>query len=65
VIRLKLSQTLKDTHAPQTAAAGFILDVTVLLELVRLNVIAGGQAAAGTVGILIRDDITPETSELM
>jgi hypothetical protein len=56
-------QALKDTHAPQAAAALLTLDVAVLFKLVRLNVIARGQTAAGAVRVIVRDDISSETPE--
>jgi len=58
-----LSQALKNPHAPQAAAARFLIDVAILLEMIGLDVVARRQAATGAIGIIITYHILSESFE--
>src|SRR6266567_4531622 len=62
--RNSLAETLKDPHAPETGAARNLLDMAVLPEIFGLDIITGGQAAAGTVGVIIGEHVRAKRAEI-
>ena len=58
-----LAKTLEDPHAPEAGAARDLLDMAVLPEIFGLDIIARGQAAAGTVGVIIGEHVLAERAE--
>ena len=55
-----LAKALEDPHAPEAGAARNLLDMAVLPKILGLDIIAGGQAAAGTVGVIIGEHVRAE-----
>jgi hypothetical protein len=51
---------LKYIHTPQTNAAGFCVDVTILLKVAALDVVAQGKTTVETKWIIIAEDVFPE-----
>jgi hypothetical protein len=53
-------QALKNVHAPQADAAGFGIDIAILLKVAALNIVAQGKTAIEAEWIIIADNISPE-----
>jgi fructose-1-phosphate kinase PfkB-like protein len=60
ILLLYSLQALKYIHTPQTDAAGFGVDVTILLKIAGLDVVAQGKTAVETKWIIIAEDVLPE-----
>ena len=59
-----LSQALKEPHAPETAAAGLGADMTIVLKVLGLDIIAGRQGAGMTEGIVIINHLLAEGAKI-
>ena len=57
-------QALKYVHTPQTDGAWFGVDVTILLKVAALDVVAQGKIAIETERIIIAEDVLPERDEM-
>ena len=48
-----LLQALEDARAPEAGAAADIPDMAILFEIIGLHIVAGGEGAAGAVGVVV------------
>ena len=53
-------QALEYIHTPKTDAAGFGVDVTILLEVTACNIVAQCKITVETKWIIIAEDVFPE-----
>jgi hypothetical protein len=57
-------QTLEYIHTPQADAARFGIDVTILLKVAALDVVAQGKIAVKTKWIFIAENVLPEGDKM-
>jgi fructose-1-phosphate kinase PfkB-like protein len=57
-------QALEYIHTPQADAAGFGIDVTILLKVAALDVVAQGKIAVETKWIIIAENVLPEGNKM-